>query len=252
MSIKIRPNHFSGTSKVFSREDDGLAAILRGVAIDNASLRIANAITAETLVIADADFVDSSTGVATPSVADVVMPSTAHTASGATGVQIAALNAAVSVGQDAIAVVGGQVKKLRDVLGISTIAFAGTVTTPGTIPAQTKAITAATGTGAASQASVSTVLGKLKANERALLATVNETLGALGLATLDSKLSGDIAASASAPTAAVAAAAGGVGAATKSEVDAFFVASANVIASIAAHWNTEIVKLPVGTRVVAG
>lgn len=41
MSIRVSPAHFSGTSKVFGRDPDHLAAIVRGLAADNARNRSA-------------------------------------------------------------------------------------------------------------------------------------------------------------------------------------------------------------------
>ena len=41
MSIRVSPAHFSGTSKVFGRDHDHLAAIVRGLAADNARNRSA-------------------------------------------------------------------------------------------------------------------------------------------------------------------------------------------------------------------
>ncbi|MGO9740698.1 MAG: hypothetical protein ACLPN5_04130 [Roseiarcus sp.] len=55
-AVKIKKHQFTGLSKVYSRDPDGLAAILRGMAIDNARLKVE--------VSAVHDFTDNSTGAA--------------------------------------------------------------------------------------------------------------------------------------------------------------------------------------------
>ncbi len=50
-AVKIKKHQFTGLSKVYSRDPDGLAAILRGLAIDNARIALEKSVYGDTCLI---------------------------------------------------------------------------------------------------------------------------------------------------------------------------------------------------------
>jgi hypothetical protein len=79
-AILIKRHQFSGLGKVYSRDPDGLSAILRGIAIDNARLKVE--------VSGVKQFTDNSTGTAGFSIVALTIGLPASSA--ASGVQAAA------------------------------------------------------------------------------------------------------------------------------------------------------------------
>lgn len=233
--IKVTMKFFSGTSKVF---DGTLAALIRGLAVDNALNHLRARIAAEAFDPADLAFTDNSTGVAGTAVADLPIPAAPHTASGSTGAQLTGLNAALAVLSNGIAVVAANANLLRAEVGLPAIVYAGTVATPGTIPAQTKTVAGAQGTAAADFGAGFAALTAAKDRVRSLVAALDETLAAVGAGPIASGLSGSYAGGdLLAIPAATAAAAGGVNALSKAEADAFLTAAANAVATIADLWS---------------
>lgn len=255
MTIKIKAGHFAGTSKVFSRDNDSLAAILIGIAVAQANITVQMAVAATTLDLGDLDFTDSSTGTAAdPAVlGEAVLPSGSITAEDSLGAQLTGFNTALTAGQNALAVIVDTVDLLGSVVGIETPTVAGTVAVAGTIPAQTKTLTGVNGTSAVDfSAGRSALLGRY-GQVKAVAAYVNSVLVAVGLARLDVNVTGVPAAALTALDAATAAAAGGVEALSKAEADAALTDIANKIATIAAHWDAAIGAYDPAVRtVVAG
>ena len=255
MATKIRRGHFSGSSKVFSREPDSLEALLRGVAIDNTNNHVRLLVAETELDLADLELTDSSTGdAANPPV--MVAPTLGYepvTAATAIGAPVAALNTALGVGQNALAVIVGTVAVLGAPVGITTPAVDGTVATPGTIPAQTKTLTAASEANAASLESAAGVLRARVGQFRALTLYANEVLGAVGLDPIDLNFQKFASANMEALDAITATPASGEGALSNVDAIAFLVASADLIATFAAAWNARVDGYdPAARFVVAG
>lgn len=241
MTYKINKSHFAGSGKVFSREKDGLAGLLRLIAAEIVKNKVRYAVEADEIDLADLEFTDNSTGDAYTFIEDFALPKAPHTASGSTGVAVAALDTANGVALNALSVLVKNLDLLRVVIGVTRLDADGTVAAPGVIPAVTKSVTAATGTAAADFDSAVVALKDVKEKVRKTVDYLNATLEALGLEPLRSELKSDLYEGdlAVAPSAS-AAGTGGVNAASKEEVDAFFAAVADVIATIADHWNAQI------------
>lgn len=182
MTAVVKSRHFSAASKVFTGEADGLSAIIRGLAIDNARQAL--------LVTNIAAITDSSTGTADGATsandytfADV--PIAAYgvfvgTSSGA--VQRSAFNTALGVVANAHAVLAERLNRMRGRLGLSMIVAPGTIATAGTIPAMTLTATTSSGTSAVDYASFLTGAATVKANHRKIVAAFMEVMYATGYA----------------------------------------------------------------------
>lgn len=141
-AIKVKSSQFTGLSKVYSREPDGLAAIVRGLAIDHAKIAVAGA--------SVPSFTDNSGGSAAYPIALPVVPTTPIAVDSAGGVNYADLNTSLGKTQNALAVLSKTINIARNVLGLPLITNAyGTVASANTIPAQDLSGTAATGASAA-------------------------------------------------------------------------------------------------------
>ncbi|MBY0560006.1 hypothetical protein [Hyphomicrobium sp.] len=254
MAIKVRSSHFVGTSKVFGREKDALAAILRGLAADNAVIAVRTAIADESLAISGLKFTDNSTGTAGTAVGSPALPKEAIAATGSLGADLAAFNAAISKLTNAMAVITGRANTLRAVVGLPNLVSAGTVATAGTIPAQDKSVAGASGSSAASFVSAKAVLEKVSANLGRLVEGVNDTLVAFGAPAIPTDVEAPISATGVlSPGTAVAAAATGSVALSKADADAFLAKTANDVATIAALWVARVDTLAVAPlKVVAG
>lgn len=250
-ATKVKLGQFTGLSKLHSKEAGGLASILRGLAIDNA--RIAIAVSSMT------DFTDNSTGTSNGTVKQVTLPTAVIDASSlSVGSPVAGLNTAMGIFDNAVAVVAQQINLARTRLGLTllTDSTGGTVATPGTIPAITKALTATTGTGCATKASVVAKLGIVRANVYKLALAHNEVLVAMGLTPLTINMTGNISSLLTlADSGTATASATGADAASDTVVDAALVALADSIAAIAASWNAAMAGTSTATtplNVVAG
>jgi hypothetical protein len=125
----------------------------------------------------------------------------------------------------------------------------GTVATPGTIPAQDKAVGGTSGTGAAGFTSGKAALDISRENLRRVVWHANECLAALGFDTVPSSVTGPGAptvALADVPTVVAAAAAPNSMAVSKADADAFLLATANGMATLAAKWNTALADVDDG------
>jgi hypothetical protein len=230
MTIRVSPSHFSGHGKVFTREADGLAAIVRGLAIDHARIKVATA--------NPADFTDNSTGVVAGEVVDLILPTAAFDASAAGGADQAELNGAIDDAEDAMAVVAEHLNDVRALVGLTALTYAGTVAVADTIPAMTKSVATANGASAVEFAEGMTRLAPVKNNLRVLVRAFNETMVACGIDPNADGLTGafdndyDLSAVADA-----AASADGSDSIAKTVADAFLDSLADNIASLATYWN---------------
>lgn len=244
MSIKLTKKYFSGSGRVFAASPDGLAAILRSLAQDVAATRMQLALAASAPAQADITFTDNSTGAAAMVIVDLPLPAAASTiAAGATGATLTALNTALGKTAAAHCILGKLVNKVRDVIGLPAITYTSAILggTAGTVAAQDKNVAGTNGVACADFVSASTVFAVVKQDFNTLVHAVNETLVALGLTAIPSTLDAALDQTGNIATVAniTAAGAGGTDALLKSDADAFLLASANNIATIAALWNTQ-------------
>lgn len=129
-ATKVTINHFTGMGKVHQADSDGLAALIRKLAQDNARTRINNF-----------GSLTDSTG-ATPSYANGIVAQSgkniaAFTESGTASAQKAAFDTATGKVEDAMAVLVRFMNRINGNLGLPLITddSAGAVATDGTIPA---------------------------------------------------------------------------------------------------------------------
>ena len=229
-AIKVRKDHFVGTSKIFSREPDALSAILRGILIDSARLKVE--------VVGVADLIDNSTGVAAASLVAVPVPTVAINGTTAGGTLASALNTSLGKVQNAGLVLENTINEARAPLGLPLLTgLSGTQAAANTIPAQDKAGTTGAGALAADYASSVAAFSVAKSNLVRLIHGTNEVLGALGLAPLvvgQGQTALDLALG-TIPT--VAASTTGSSALALTDATAFFTAYANNVATLAVAWN---------------
>lgn len=229
-AIKVTKDNFSGTSKIF---DGSLAAMVRGLAIDNARGKIQNAQLT--------DFTDNSTGTAAASIADAVLPAAVFDASDAGGADQSALNTALGKFENAGAVLADGLNRIRSRFGLPLISTAsGTIAAAMTIPAQDKTVASTSGTSAVDYASGVAQLKAAKQNLRKLVLAHNEILVALGHAKLDDNLNAGFPGSvaALADVGAADASEDGSSSIAKTVVDAFLTSLAAGVATIAASYNS--------------
>ncbi len=252
MSIVLRSRHFTGSKKVFTAEPDGLANIIRALAVDNARIRLK--------AVAPASLTDNSTGTAAGggALADLVLPAAPFNATAGNGAQAAALNTALTAINNAHAVIGTSLNLSLAPLGLPAISGlnTGTVAAANTIPALIKAGTTASGAASADYNSGRAALSVAKANHQKLLRSMFSVLAALGETGGSNLVSGSYGYEAMllAPGA-VAAAADGSSAVALADAAAFLLALANNTATLAAAWNAVLASVAAGTRplaVVAG
>jgi len=233
-TIKIKRHQFSGLSKVYSREPDGLAAILRGLAIDSARLKVE--------VSGVKQFTDNSTGAGGASIVALPIPSAAIDATSAGGAQTTALNTSLGKIANAGKVIANTINEASSLLGLpASSAATGAQAAADTIPALDKTGTSATGSSAATFASTVAAFKAAKDNLARLANGMNAVFEAVGVAKLSEKNLGvhaiDLALVAIPAATSVAA---GPGAVAKADVDAFLTAHANNIATLAAAWNAAL------------
>lgn len=231
MTIVLKQGMFSGLSKLFVRKA-GLEEVIRGILIDNARSALD--------ALATPALTDNTTGTGGASVVDLVLPSSAFDATAAGGASRTDFNTAVGKISNAHKVLTNSINRLRAGAGLAAITCAfGVEAVADTLPAQDKTTTAAvTGANALDYASGQTAMAKIKQNERKLVAALNDVLYAIGEATITDASLGSVAQGVvlSDPGTA-AASATGASAVSKVVADAFLLAHANNLATIAAKWN---------------
>jgi hypothetical protein len=229
-AILIKRHQFTGLSKVYSREPDGLAAILRALAIDNARLKVE--------VSGVKQFTDNSGGTAGSVLVALALPLVAIDATSAGGAQVTALNTSLGKVANVGKVMTGTINEASALLGLPASSSAsGAQATADTIPALDLTPTSASGSTAATFASTVASLRVAKDNLARIANGMNAVLAAVGASKVSAAILGphalDLALIAipavvgSAPTAAV----------KKADVDAFLASYANNVATLAAAWN---------------
>jgi hypothetical protein len=232
-AIKVRKDQFVGTSKVFGREPDALAAIIRGLAIDSARLKVE--------VSGVADFVDNTTGTTASVLVNVPIPATAIDATSAGGTLASALNTSLGKIQNAGLVVENVINTARTLLGLPLLTgSSGTEATAGTIPAQTLAGTGGTGAAAASFASAVAALNIAKSNLVRLIRGADEVFVALGVSSLAYNQGSHVLDLALVAIPTVTTSAAGLEALALTDATAFLAAYANNVATLAATWNAAL------------
>jgi hypothetical protein len=237
---KIHITQFQGTGRVFTRDPNGLAAMLRGLAIDNARPKV--------MVAAVGKLTDDSTGTA-GALATVAIPSVYDTTqSGAEGAQEAALSASFGKVENAFAVLAQQFNLARVRLGLPGLSLGnGTVATPGTIPAMDLAATAATGTAAADWATTYAACTAIKNSMRCLAYGLNEVLVAIGDEEMSVPIDLGVDGLASEYTlstvpAIVAAASPGSSSVAQAAMTTFLATVADNVATMALEWNDSMTQ----------
>ena len=230
MSIRVSPAHFSGTSKVFGRDPDHLAAIVRGLAVDMTQVKIDAADVGS--------FTDNSTGTAAATLVDLVVPTEPFDATAAGGAQLAGFDTAMGKVENALSVLAQKLNLVRGVLGLGAIGYDGTVAVAGTIAALDKTITAATGASVVSFATGSDRMASARLGLQRLVFAWNETMTGAGMPIL-ANLAGSFAPVPLVIPAITAAeaSADGADAVSKAAADAFFTAAADNVATLAAAFN---------------
>lgn len=252
-AIRIGKGHFSGLGKVATKDKDSLANMIRGIAIDLAKAKIQNSkIT---------DFVDNTTGTvqSPPVFADLVIPTVKFDATSAGGASQANFNTATGAFESGAAVIADWLNRIRARIGLSAIKFGdGTITTAGTVPAQTLTVSSVSGTSALDFVDGVAKMTLVKNNMEVLALAANETLSALGNAPIGpitaivQPVSGTFTKTAGnyltggaqwsmAAVAAASASASGASAIAKTVVDTFLGSLANNLATLISAFNTTTV-----------
>ena len=243
MPIRVSPAHFSGTSKVFGRDPDHLAAIIRGLAVDVIQMKIEAADVGS--------FTDNSTGTTGAALVDLTVPTEPFDATEAGGAQLAGFDTAMGKLENAMAVLAQKLNLVRAVADLDPVIYEGTVAVAGTIAALDKTITAASGAGTVSFTTGSDRMAMARLGLQRLVSAWNETMTAAGMPVL-ANLAGAFAPSPLIiPTIPAAeASADGADAISKAAADAFFTAAADNVATLAADFNA-ITWLGQPMRVIA-
>ena len=236
-AIRVKPTQFTGTGKVFGRDPDALAAIIRGLAIDNARIALEkSAVPALT---------DNSTG--TAAAALVVLPEGTSGAIDATSSGGAATsNLTTSLGKqaNALQVLTQSINNARARLGLKPIVNAyGTQASANTIPAQDTASTSASGTSAVSYASAFAAFEAMQSKLASIALYMGHVFVALGYPA-PALHQGQVAPPLGyvlGSTPALASVAAGPGALAKADADAYLAAFANNLATLAAYWNEYVI-----------
>jgi hypothetical protein len=239
----VKITQFTGAGKVFTRDSDGLAAIVRGIAIDNARRVIESAGVPE--------LTDNSTGTAAAAYAGAPLPVTAIDATVAGGANAADLNTSIGKQSNALQVLTNSANNALARLGLPVVSNAyGAQAAANTVPAQDLAGTAASGASAADFQSTVNALTVVRANFTVVAHAVNNVLAAIGENRLSRSAYGPEPQNsivAAVPT--VVASAAGPSSAALADVTAFLDGLADDIATLALAWNSEILGAPTVTAI---
>jgi hypothetical protein len=243
-AIKVKEGQFAGSAQLYGK--NGLDALVRGLAIDNARNRFAAANVA--------DLTDNTTGAAGASLVDLkdhVTPFNASSAGGAAG---DAFTDAVNAAVNAQKTLANSVNAARTILGLPLVsATEGTQATANTLPALTKTVASASGNMVASASSAKKVMKNLKDNQRKLSRAMAEVFLALGEKPPKSGFHGQVSADLNlAPKGNLSATSDGKNAVSKADADAFLTGLANNYATLAAAWNGVMGGAAKPLSVVAG
>jgi len=210
-------------------------AVLKGIAVDLARLKIENA--------GVGDLTDNSTGTAASSFADMVVPSAPFNAVSAGGATRTAWNTAVGKIEDAGKVLSNSFNNARVRIGRELFSAAsGTQASADTIPAQDLTVATTSGVTSLDYAEGRAAMIVAKDNISKLANGLNEILRALGAAPYTNNLTGNMIGYALAAIPSAAASATGASAISKAAADAFLTAAADNLATIAQAWNNVMVQ----------
>ena len=233
----VHKGQFSGLSHIFGRDNNHLAALLRGMAIDNARSRVEAA--------AVAAITDSTTGTADSTIPWLIVdlpiaPTGVFNATSAGGVQLTAFNTSLGKIANDHAVLAERLNQARGRFGLPLVTFAsGTIATSGTLAALDLTATTASGNSAVDNASYVAATTTMKQAHRQLVRAFHEILAALGFdADLIDDLVGTYPQTYALPaTATVVAAASGASSVALADGTAFLADVANNLATLAVAWN---------------
>lgn len=244
-ALKVREGMFAGSGQLYGK--GGLDSLIRGIAVDNARLRL--------MVAQVPDLTDNSTGAASSlkDLNDNPAPFDASSAGGAGG---DSFTDAVGKVSDLQKTLTNSVNKARTMVGLPLVSAPdGNQATADTLPALAKTVTTASGAQVASIGSARNAMRVLKANQRKLVRAMEEVLVAVGEPKFKSPFKGSVKSDLTLdakPT--LSATPNGKNGASKASVDAFLTTLANNYATLAAAWNSAMTQgtTPKPLSVVAG
>jgi hypothetical protein len=182
-AILIKRHQFSGLSKVYSGDPDGLSAILRGIAIDNARLKVE--------VSGVKQFTDNSSGAASSGLVALTIPLVAIDATSAGGAQTTALNTSLGKIANAGKVISNTINEASTLLGLpASSAASGAQAAADTIAAMDKTGASATGASAASFASTIVAFKAARDNFARLGNGANAIFAAVGASRVSAQVLG--------------------------------------------------------------
>ena len=228
-AIKVTQNYFGASGRLYG--SDGLGAVIRGIAIDNARIKI--------MTSNVPDLTDNSTGVATAALVALAVP-TEFDASTADGASQAEFKVAIVKIEDAGKVLATSVTNARTILGLSAVAAAsGTQAAANTIPGITQVVVEEVGSDAVDFTSGRVAIAQAKSNLERLLRAVNEVFVAIGADPIgsDLKTQGSSGENLTAISVVKRSAVGSTSHLSKVDANAFLANMANNIATIAKAWN---------------
>ena len=172
-AVKIRLSHFSGLGHIADRSTYGLAAILRGMLIDNARLKVE--------VAGVVDFTNNSGGTAGAAVAAPVPKTPVDATVASSAEAVASFNASLVKIANAGAVITATINEASALLGLpANTAATGAVASANTIPAQDLTGTIGNGALGADFATSVAAIKVANLNLAALANGMNEVLVAIG------------------------------------------------------------------------
>ena len=238
MTIKIKSGSFSAASKLYSASPDGLAAILKGLAADNAQSRLQ--------VAAILDWTDNTTGTFAEAFFDLNVAPAVFDATSAGGAQRAAINTAIGKIKNVEKVIVNALNLARVKIGLDSMSVGeGTEAAASTLPAQDKTVASASGTSAVDHASWLVTAAEIKENQRLLIYGFQEVYVALGNSPIPDLMTGSVVSFDQVEgelntITAVTAASTGASSVAVANVNTFLTDLANNWATMAVAWNEAI------------
>jgi len=209
--------------------------LFKGIAIDLARGKVQDA--------GVPDLTDNSTGTAGSSFADLSVPSAKFDATSAGGATLTDWNTAVTKIENAGKVLVNSFNNVRARVGLPVMSAAsGTQASADTIPAQDLSVAETSGATSLAFTSGRAAMLVAKDNISKLAMALNEILRAIGHSAVTQNLTGDMLSYSLAAIPAASADTDGSSAVSKAVADAFLLASANNLATIAAAWNAAMAQ----------
>lgn len=181
-SIRVNKHYFSGLAHVQSAGTDGLAAIIRNMAIDNAR-NLVNGLSPGSVT-------DNSGGTAMASIIanGIIVPSgVSFDATSGGGVQTAAFNTSLGKLRNAEAAWVATINAIGVKLGLPALSVPEGTGSANTIPAQDLTATTASGSSAVDYNSFVNIAGLAVANQQAIVQGANAVIKALGYNSIPGK-----------------------------------------------------------------